>query len=712
MSGPVATLRSRASHVVRRIIAYEHRLGERVLPLVTERQEHSAPAPGQPELPRAPGEHEGGRLASLAPHLELAPAHAEPEPRAERLETGLLGREARGEVRHRIAPGAAVRDLRLGEDTLQEPVPPAVDHVAHARDVDEVDADAVDPHAGSLTDLGPDEPRELVRHGAHARAVGPLDHHARQRLRARVANEDSPGAVHLALEGRDALGEPGEGVDRRLRLHGDVPEDLRELGQAPGERGERLARLRGDAEQGERRENAVARGGVVEEQEVPRLLAAEVRAEALHLLGHVAVPHLGLDDADARGVERLVQAEVGHDGRDDDVPLEPTARGEVTARDGERVVPVPDRPRVIDGDQPVAVAVERKADRGAPGAHRPLQSLGVERAAAGVDVPAVGAGADRQDAGAEPPEDARRHAIRRAVGAVEHDGEPAELEREGPAEEVDVVRLRARVGDEAADLGAPRARRTVVALEALLDLVLPGVGELRALRGEQLDAVVLERVVRRAEDDAAVGAELLREERDRRRREHADGVAVGAGGEQPRHERGLEQRPRQTRVASEHEPYAVGPVLDLQRRDELASDPEREVGRERLLVGDAADPVGAEQTRHRPVPSRPPCVIGSSGLISTVTSTLDWPVRYTDSGSTSPTLWVTVSRRPAVSTGTASTAVRPSIVERGPLTCTVAGSTVTRTIAWPGSGTPRTRGTTCSVLAMAPASITWRRAGV
>src|SRR2546426_6660485 len=86
MSGPVATLRSRASHVVRRLIAYEHRLGERVLPFVTERQEHSAPAPGQPELPRAPGEHEDGRLASLAPHLELAPAHAEPEPRAERLE--------------------------------------------------------------------------------------------------------------------------------------------------------------------------------------------------------------------------------------------------------------------------------------------------------------------------------------------------------------------------------------------------------------------------------------------------------------------------------------------------------------------------------------------------------------------------------------------------------------------------------------------------
>src|SRR5438046_2545386 len=83
-----------------------------------------------------------------------------------------------------------------------------------------------------------------------------------------------------------------------------------------------------------------------------------------------------------------------------------------------------------------------------------------------------------------------------------------------------------------------------------------------------------------------------------------------------------------------------------------------------------------------------------------------------DSGSTSPTLCVTVSCRPAMSTGTVSTAVRPSIVERGPLTCTVAGSTATRRIAWSGSGVPRIWGTTRSVLATAPASLTWRRAGV
>src|SRR2546430_13718747 len=44
-----------------------------------------------------------------------------------------------------------------------------------------------------------------------------------------------------------------------------------------------------------------------------------------------------------------------------------------------------------------------------------------------------------------------------------------------------------------------------------------------------------------------------------------------------------------------------------------------------------------------------------SDLISTVTCTLRWSVRYTDSGSASPTLCDTVSRRPAISTGTVST---------------------------------------------------------
>src|SRR5260370_25491704 len=129
-----------------RLSAHENSLRRRLFPYVREGQQHAAPAARAPDLPRASGEHELRRPAALAAHLELAPAHAEPEPGAERLQRRLLRREARREVRHRVAPRAAVRDLLLGDDAPEETVLPALDHLAHARNVDQVHADAGDGH--------------------------------------------------------------------------------------------------------------------------------------------------------------------------------------------------------------------------------------------------------------------------------------------------------------------------------------------------------------------------------------------------------------------------------------------------------------------------------------------------------------------------------------------------------------------------------------
>jgi hypothetical protein len=82
----------------------------------------------------------------------------------------------------------------------------------------------------------------------------------------------------------------------------------------------------------------------------------------------------------------------------------------VPARDGERVVAVADLAEVIDGDQPVTVAVEGEADVGARRAQLAHQVLREERAAARVDVRAVGGGPDRHHARAEAAEDAGGHA--------------------------------------------------------------------------------------------------------------------------------------------------------------------------------------------------------------------------------------------------------------------------------------------------------------
>src|SRR4030095_3443466 len=118
--------------------------GERDTPLWRGAQQQAPAAAGEAELARAAVKHERGRLPALAAHLELAPLDAQPQTGAERLHARLLGREASGEVRHRVAARAAVGDLLLGEHAAQEALVPAGDHLAHARDLDQIHAHAAD----------------------------------------------------------------------------------------------------------------------------------------------------------------------------------------------------------------------------------------------------------------------------------------------------------------------------------------------------------------------------------------------------------------------------------------------------------------------------------------------------------------------------------------------------------------------------------------
>src|SRR4030095_14711772 len=102
------------------------------------------------------------------PHLELAPAHAAWRSGAERLEPGLLGGEPRREVGRRIGVSATVGDLAFGEDAAHEPVLPAVEHLAHAGDADQVDPDAGDRHGAPSW-----EPMSPARSSAIARIRTP-----------------------------------------------------------------------------------------------------------------------------------------------------------------------------------------------------------------------------------------------------------------------------------------------------------------------------------------------------------------------------------------------------------------------------------------------------------------------------------------------------------------------------------------------------------
>src|SRR5206468_11345294 len=75
-------------HVIRRACD-EHGLGERVVTVMGEREEHAPGALGERDGAAAPGEDHRRRLAPLAPHLHLAPVHPHRQARAQGLERRL-----------------------------------------------------------------------------------------------------------------------------------------------------------------------------------------------------------------------------------------------------------------------------------------------------------------------------------------------------------------------------------------------------------------------------------------------------------------------------------------------------------------------------------------------------------------------------------------------------------------------------------------------
>jgi hypothetical protein len=221
---------------------------------------------------------------------------------------------------------------------------------------------------------------------------------------------------------------------------------------------------------------------------------------------------------------------------------------------------------LVHRDEAVAVTIEGHAEVGAGPEHLLLQRFRMEGAGAEIDILAVRAGVHHAHVGAEPTEDLGGHPVGGAVSAVEHHAQPSQVVRTARPHVIDVVGLGRVVLHEPSDMHAGRPRGDVAAAQPRLDLLLPGVGELGALRGEDLDAVVLERVVRGREDHAPVGLETAGEIGDGRRGKHPDRVHVTPRRQRPRDERALEHGPREPGVAPDHQPSLGGAVVLQQGR--------------------------------------------------------------------------------------------------------------------------------------------------
>ena len=268
-----------------------------------------------------------------------------------------------------------------------------------------------------------------------------------------------------------------------------------------------------------------------------RLLAAEQGFALAQRLEHVAVTDVRDDDLDSVLAHQLVEAEVRHHRHRDEVDAE------VEREHGEDLVSVDRVAFRVHREHAVAVTVEGDPEVVPARRHRALEEGEIGCAAADVDVRAVRIRGDRRHLGTELLEGLRRDSRVRAVRAVDREPEPGQV----AAEPLDDV-LEVAVGGDAdvVDRSLAVGRRSV---EERLDLLLGGVAQLAAVGVEELDPVVLRRVVRGGDDRTEVEGE----ERDGRGRQDACDDGVPTRGCDALRERLLEVRPRAACVAPDED---------------------------------------------------------------------------------------------------------------------------------------------------------------
>src|SRR6476646_4331188 len=272
-----------------------------------------------------------------------------------------------------------------------------------------------------------------------------------------------------------------QGRGQALRRDRDVFLDLRVARHDGGGLGERPPSQRTAEEEG--CGQAVAGHVVAEVDDVARLLPAEETAAFAERLEHIAVADVRDDDLDSALAHQLVEAEVRHHCDRDQVDFE------IEREHRDDLVAVDRIPLRVDSEHAVAVAVEGDPEVEAVRGHDALEEREVGRAAADVDVLAVGVGGDRGHLGAELLESPWRDSRVGAVRTVDCDLQAAQA---APEALDDVLQVAVGGDSYAVDLSRASGRWRI---EQRLDLFLGGVGELAPLGVEELDSVVLRRVV-------------------------------------------------------------------------------------------------------------------------------------------------------------------------------------------------------------------------
>jgi hypothetical protein len=240
-----------------------------------------------------------------------------------------------------------------------------------------------------------------------------------------------------------------------------------------------------------------------------------------HVLEHVSIADRRADQRQAEPGEIALETEIGHHGADDAGRCQPAVGHPAFGDHRQNLVAVDNASALVDDQHPVSVAVERDADIGAHLLDLLAERGGLGRTAFVIDVEAVGLDSDGEHLGIQFLERLRRDPIAGAVGTVDNDAQALERKilRQRSFRELDIAVLDTVDASGAAEIGALGKLLGQVGVDQLLDLAFHIIAELEPVRTEQLDAIVVIRIMRGRYHHAKIGAHRPRQHPDRRRRD-------------------------------------------------------------------------------------------------------------------------------------------------------------------------------------------------
>ncbi len=317
-------------------------------------------------------------------------------------------------------------------------------------------------------------------------------------------------------------------------FHAHVNQRLRELRHNLNGFFDRLAAATNGSEELARRHQAIARGIVLEQNHMARLLAANGIAAFAHRLEHIAVAHLGLQHVNAMGFHGAHEAQIGHNGGDRRVVGQLAAILQIDRKHRLDDVAIDLGAVFCHEHHAVGVAIVSNAHVSAAFGHKAQSGAQMGGAAINVDVSTVIVVVNHGDFRAQTAQCLCARERRRAVARIERNVKPVEVDslaRHRFDRMVDIYL--ARVLDfKATPTSSPTgisASSPASFARAIWPSTPPSAmnfsissstasGSLKPFASKNLMPLILRRIMRCGNHDTAIGMQFANQQRHGRRR--------------------------------------------------------------------------------------------------------------------------------------------------------------------------------------------------